>query len=342
MSDALAIKSKQQPKIHETDNRPDDEVGHHRIEAKAYLFICVWVFADVLVVFEHPHLSIWFFGVALFIALGLLTLHAQRGWPCLRRVIWWSHFLTVPFLAFILFWISRDKSSADVPHLELGVAIAKSRGPPLLLTNDFFKVSSNAREFVLNDCFGFITLPVRNGESNVLLEFVLENRSKFDAERVRVTVTAPKDVECRFTSQWQEDTTKEEKRQYFLWECEKIEADSIQGLPSIALHVPTPVRTLTVTNKAILPSPFMYVKAPFPLGLSVVVTCKGAPPGRWQFHTQILEMDEPIPKPFAILGERSVSISNGVTNFNWKTKFDLTNIVDQNGNTNWVPVRISN
>jgi hypothetical protein len=118
----LPVGIRQQPEKHDSENRPDHEESHHRVEAKAFLFIGLWVFADVLVVFGHVRMAVWIFGIALFIALGLFTYHAQRGWPKLGRCFWWFNVISVPILVVILFLCSRSPSSPNLPiHASLPI-----------------------------------------------------------------------------------------------------------------------------------------------------------------------------------------------------------------------------
>jgi hypothetical protein len=101
------------------DSQKNDE-GHHRIEAKAYAFLSLWIFADFLVIFGHVSVAAWTFYFVLVAGLGLFTHHAIKGWPLRRKIFSWSYAGLCVLLPLLLFLFARQPEKLkDLHHFKL-------------------------------------------------------------------------------------------------------------------------------------------------------------------------------------------------------------------------------
>lgn len=113
MADESPKKITQEPQDDGSQNGADGESHHHRIEAKAYFFIFLWVFADFLIGLGHVHLAVWCFGIVLWLVMTVTTYHAQKGWPRLGKHLWVMHIGVCLAIPIILWCLSRSNQTPE-------------------------------------------------------------------------------------------------------------------------------------------------------------------------------------------------------------------------------------
>lgn len=250
--------------------------------------------------------------VGAFLFFATLPVAIMEIWPRWCKRAWALYCVLFAILAFLMIRSSIE-NIPSTPHFKLGVTVADRRGWPTQLTNDFLKTAfklGDVEAFFPDDLFGFVVVPVGKGESNVALEFDLQNASfTSDVENVFVEVSTERQTRCTFSPLWQEDTRMDDTREYVFWNVDKLNAGSMQSLPLISFSVPpAPFRNETITNNTLNSSPFNFIKTPYPgLTLTISAICKQAPSVRWQFHLQIMEFEEqPLPRPLSLKMESQI------------------------------------
>lgn len=119
-----------------SNGSPENDKGHHRIEAKAYAFLSLWIVADLLVIFRHVSIATWIFYFVLVAGLGLSTHHAIKGWPPRKKTFSWIYAGSCVLLPLLLFLFARQPAEPK-PHFIISLQIGDSPASKVFLTNDF-------------------------------------------------------------------------------------------------------------------------------------------------------------------------------------------------------------
>ena len=97
-----SVPKKQLITKYDSAKKPDEERKKSRLEAAAYLFLTIWVLADVFVDYGHARIAAWAFYIALAIPLVLLAYHTKEGWPAWVRFLRWGFIIVVVTLLILL------------------------------------------------------------------------------------------------------------------------------------------------------------------------------------------------------------------------------------------------
>jgi hypothetical protein len=180
----LVPEHEKQPKNNGPNGSPQDDVSQHRVEAKAYVFLALWIFADFLVIFGHFSVAVWFFYFVFVAGLGLLTHHAIKGWKPRKKVFIRIYAFACIVLPFLLFWLAKP-SNVERPHFILSLEMGDHPDSTVLLTNDclfeagFLNEIRKTNDFMLFNgvAASCVVVPVLPGESNKVFNFIVENES---------------------------------------------------------------------------------------------------------------------------------------------------------------------
>jgi hypothetical protein len=208
MGDEISRSEKSQN--HSPDNGPEQEKQHHRIEAKAYLFLASWVFADLLVVFERIHVAALVLYAVIVAFLGFGTYHAIKGWPPRKKTFCWVYASSCVALSVVILVVSQPKES-PVPHLKLILNTGDSHETEVFLTNDFlllqrFMLTSNqvgGFPTFNGNAVGCIVIPIQPGASNIVFNFTAENDSPAAFTDLQAAIAVPKSSTWSINPQWQ-------------------------------------------------------------------------------------------------------------------------------------------
>lgn len=119
----------------------------------------------------------------------------------------------VGILAFIITVITLPifERSKPLPHFTISLQIGDSPASTILLTNDFLFTGHfinagnlpNGSFMIKNYADGCLIIPVQQGESNKVFNFIAENDSSAKVTDLEVSAGFPKDWECVADPKWQ-------------------------------------------------------------------------------------------------------------------------------------------
>jgi hypothetical protein len=154
------------------------------------------------------HIWGFFFGfLAVVCGMAIVAHYLEKlGVKFIKTGLAVSLFLLLALFAFLAF---HKPPQEPKPHFVLSLQIGDSKASTVILTNDFLFTQnfSKAAEYP-NGSFlfkgiakGCIAIPVEFGETNKILNFIVENDSPIKANDLEVSVGFPKDWELKLDSE---------------------------------------------------------------------------------------------------------------------------------------------
>ena len=322
----LPPKNKKHGQNGSSDGSPKKEEGHHRIEAKVYAFLSLWIFADFLVIFGHISIAAWVFYFVLVFGLGLFTHHAIKGWPPRKRVFSWVYAASCVALPLLLFMLSRQTAESK-PHAHFTFSLFLDSAPDDLidLTNDFLRITNFSDNELIPVKLTSVLLMQRQPEqSNTVLRLIIKNDSSVDAQSPEVTITFEQDWRCLPDSAWLREK-RVSSGNFLVGETSPgvFSTNSLQRW-----LYPIPSEWLLRGNSDMLP-PFQIAQLSYPSGIILMARSVGSPANAIGFNLLFPSQDAPfvVRKPFLMLatnmehGQFKVSISPEKFNELVKLKF---------------------
>jgi hypothetical protein len=160
-------------------NNPEKQ--QHRLEAITYVFLSIWITADILVAYGHTSLALWFFYGALSLPLYLLAHHTGIGWPKWKSIVVYILVIVLSILPVVLYVISRIASfSVEGAPIIYARPLVRDGGIPLFLCVHLRHIGGKEAETEASPVYVLVYVRVTNErEAPVFIDgFSVEGKSK--------------------------------------------------------------------------------------------------------------------------------------------------------------------
>jgi hypothetical protein len=103
------------------EDRPSNEPNHHKIEAKSWGALALWIFGDLLILVGHEHIGGWVLAITIWVVGGFFTYHACNAWMPLRKtlVIVYAVVCVIAPIGIIALWSPKNSPKSTAPEFAL-------------------------------------------------------------------------------------------------------------------------------------------------------------------------------------------------------------------------------